>query len=279
MLTIRQLTVDDVDFGMRLKNQARWNQTPADWRRAIALEPSGCFVGQWDGIDVATLTTCLFDDVAWIAMVLTDPEYRGRGIASGLMRHALDHLAGHGARSVRLDATQFGLPVYEKLGFRIDWGLTRYGGAPVVGPSAGDSPIQRLKLDAIETVGELDRAATSTNRRRLLESLIGDDAARSLGVFNDDRLAGFCLERPGSNATQIGPCIANDAAAGCRLLEAACRDHRAVYIDVPDDNGPARQWVAGAGLPAERQFYRMTFGAPISEIRSSLWASYGPEKG
>jgi GNAT superfamily N-acetyltransferase len=279
MLTIRQFTVADVDFGMRLKNQAKWNQTAADWHRAIALDPAGCFVGRWNGVDAATLTTCTFDDVAWIAMVLTDPQFRGRGIASGLMRHALDYLSGRGAQSVRLDATQFGLPVYEKLGFQTDWMLTRFGGCPIVEPAAGDAPIVRLRPDQVDSVAELDRRATGTNRRALLEQLLADEAARSLGVFNGLRLTGFCLERSGSNAEQVGPCIAEDESIGSQLLAAACRNRRTVYIDVPDDNPPASRWCSRAGLVAERQFYRMTFGKPVREERRSIWASYGPEKG
>ena len=72
MIRVRGMTVDDVPLGMRLKGQAGWNQIEADWRRFLALEPDGCFVAELDGKPVATTTTCVFDSVAWIAMVLVD---------------------------------------------------------------------------------------------------------------------------------------------------------------------------------------------------------------
>src|SRR5262249_34729790 len=128
MLMIRLMTADDVAVGMRLKERAAWNQTEADWRRILALEPAGCFVAELDGNAVGTTCTCVFGSVAWIAMVLVDPVVRGQGIGTALMRHALAHLDGCGVRTVRLDATPLGRPIYEKLGFVPQFELARYGG-------------------------------------------------------------------------------------------------------------------------------------------------------
>ena len=69
MIAIRLMTTRDVPLGMRLKEQAGWNQTEADWRRFLHLEPDGCFVAELDGVPVATTTTCVFGTTAWIAMV------------------------------------------------------------------------------------------------------------------------------------------------------------------------------------------------------------------
>ena len=43
------MTSADIPLGMTLSQQAGWNQTRADWRRFLALEPGGCFVGELDG--------------------------------------------------------------------------------------------------------------------------------------------------------------------------------------------------------------------------------------
>jgi len=34
---MRVMTEADINFGMKLKNIAKWNQLPADWRRFIDL--------------------------------------------------------------------------------------------------------------------------------------------------------------------------------------------------------------------------------------------------
>jgi GNAT superfamily N-acetyltransferase len=91
MLTvhIRTMKTDDLEFCLSLSKQAGWNQTEADWLRLMYFEPEGCFVAELDGSAVGTTTTCIFDRVAWIAMVLVDENHRRRGIGTHLLKHAL----------------------------------------------------------------------------------------------------------------------------------------------------------------------------------------------
>src|SRR5688500_8685777 len=67
MISIRPFIAADVPLGMRLKAQAGWNQTEADWRRMQGMQPDGCFVAELGGIAAGTVMTCIFGDVAWIA--------------------------------------------------------------------------------------------------------------------------------------------------------------------------------------------------------------------
>ena len=39
-VSIRTMRAADIPLGMRLKQLAGWNQTEADWRRNLALQPS-----------------------------------------------------------------------------------------------------------------------------------------------------------------------------------------------------------------------------------------------
>jgi len=89
MLQIRRMTVEDVPFGMHLKEQAGWNQTEADWRRLLAMEPDGGFLAEMGSEPAGTLTACVFGSVAWIAMVLVEEARRGQGIATALLKHAI----------------------------------------------------------------------------------------------------------------------------------------------------------------------------------------------
>jgi GNAT superfamily N-acetyltransferase len=51
----------------------------------------------------------------WVATV---PEARGRGLAAGLMRHALADGRERGCGVTTLQATKLGRPVYERLGYK-----------------------------------------------------------------------------------------------------------------------------------------------------------------
>ena len=62
---------------------------------------------------------------AWVSMVLVLPEFRRRGFAQPLLRHALARCAAQGRAAV-LDATPAGHAVYVQEGFADTWGFARY---------------------------------------------------------------------------------------------------------------------------------------------------------
>src|SRR5919205_549146 len=94
---IRPLVGADLPAAMRLKESAGWNQTEEDWLRLLRLEPRGCFAASSGGRLVGTATTTTYGrELAWVGMVLVDPEFRRRGIASLLMDAALSYLDGRG---------------------------------------------------------------------------------------------------------------------------------------------------------------------------------------
>jgi GNAT superfamily N-acetyltransferase len=263
---------------MRLKSAAGWNQTEADWRRFLDLQPDGCFVAAFDGKPVGTLTTCIFGDVAWIAMVLVDAEYRGRGVGAGLMRHSLASLDQQEVSCVRLDATPLGQPLYEKLGFVADYTLHRYAGE--LSSDAPASEVAPLQPSDAPAVFRIDQETTQTDRRKLLIRMANEFPDKIRVFRGASGVEGFCLARPGTNALQFGPCIANER-AGPPLLNDAAYQYRGqqVYIDIPDHHDLAVGWAAEAGLTPRRRLLRMCRGVKLAERVANLWASSGPEMG
>ncbi len=278
MIHIRPMTHADLPLGLRLSEQAGFNQTEADWRRFLALGPEGCFVAELDEQPVGTVTTCLFGSVGWIAMLLVDKRFRSRGIGTRLMLHALDCLDRHGARTARLDATARGRPIYQKLGFAAEYTLARLEmAAPQVGPVPDVATVQP---DQLETIFALDAEATGTDRVRLLERLHRERPDAML-VTGDPTIAGYVAFRSGRQAMQIGPLVATDPQIGLLLADAAlarCAPER-VFVDVPVDNQAAMQWAQSKGFTVQRYFTRMYRGVPVTDRPESIWASSGPEKG
>jgi GNAT superfamily N-acetyltransferase len=276
MVHIRPLTAADLPLGLHLSRQAGWNQTEADWRRALALEPDGCFVAELDGTPVGTTTLCLFGPVAWVAMVLVDASWRGRGVGRALLEHALAYLEGR-APSVRLDATPLGEPLYRKLGFAPQFALERWAGEPR--PGTARLGVGRVGTEGWQSLLELDAAVTHTERRKFLLRLLLE-APGEVRAFRRGRdPGGWMTARVGYNATQLGPCVA-DAEAGPPLLADALARHagRPVYLDVPEGH-PAGRIAREAGLTVQRRLLRMVRGWPVVEEVEKLWASSGPEKG
>jgi len=278
-MTIRPLTAADIPFGLRLSAQNNWNQVEADWKRQLALEPTGGFVAEHDGLPIGTACACVFDDVAWISLVLVDRDHRRQGVGTALMRHVLDYVDGRGAVSVRLDATSLGLPVYEKLGFVGDFSLARYEGL-ARSPNVGLGTIAPITMADLPAIFTLDASVTHTRREKLLRRLFDGDSAMPRKYEWAGRLMGYSFARPGANAWHIGPIQGTPDAGRALLLNAAQRfAGRRIYVDIPTDNGVAISVVDSLGLAPQRTFLRMTRGPQVRENLAMFFAAFGPEKG
>jgi ribosomal protein S18 acetylase RimI-like enzyme len=278
MVTIRSMTSADMPIAMRLTDQAGWNQRPADWRRFWEMEPAGCFVAEWNHRSAGITVTCVFESVAWIAMVLVDEHFRRQGIATRLIRHALAFLEARGVETVRLDATDAGKRIYDSLGFVTEFEVTRYGGTARAGHR--HRQVVAAVPGILPELIALDADVAGCDRGTLLRRLFTESPHPARVVYGEGVLAGFVMARPGGHALQIGPCIAAPS-AGPWLIEDmlhCCAGER-VCLDIPSDHKPAVAVVETLGLTPRRRFTRMFRGRRPTGDRRALWSSSGPEKG
>jgi GNAT superfamily N-acetyltransferase len=271
MISFRIFEEADIPFGMALKAQAGWNQLEADWRRFLALEPSGCFVASLGGETAGTVTTCRFGPrVGWIGMLLVEEGHRRRGLGTALLHQAVAHLREQQVETIRLDASELGRPLYEQHGFATCYRVFRFQGNLRVPASA--PPVVPTDQQALFA---LDRDVTAVPRETLLGRLL--ETPENVAQVN----GGFALVRPGSNAWQLGPFIARDEAAARTLLTWAA--HRLqgarVFLDVPEPNALGQGLAAEMGMQPARTFWRMDLGPPLSERLTAYFAGSGPEKG
>ncbi len=228
-------------------------------------------------MSIGTTTTCVLGHVAWIAMVLVDVDVRGKGVATRLLRHALDYLDDQQVPTVRLDATPARRPVYEKLGFQPEYELARYEGIASHRkvPSIVAKPTPKTYPDIIE----LDKKMTGTDRERVLVRLF-EEFPHDLRIAEGHTVDGYAATRPGVNAIQISPCVAKIEVGPALLPDAMdrCRG-QSVFVDVVRDNVAAVKLVESAGLRIQRCFTRMCRGERVDDNLNALWASSGPEKG
>jgi GNAT superfamily N-acetyltransferase len=278
MIEIRRMTIDDVQLGLKLTRQAGWNQTESDWLRFMNLEPTGCFVAELNGSSVGTITTCLFGQVAWIAMLLVDAGARGRGVGTAMLKHSLNYLEGRKVKTVRLDATSAGQPIYEKLGFVPEYQLARFEG---MAPSGRTGPVvTEATPEIFAGIIEFDKRMTGTNRAKMLSRLFEEFPEDIHALWHGDKVEGFIITRPGANAIHIGPCVATTGAGSALLSDALDRcAAEAVFIDIPLDNAEAVRVAESGTLRIQRYFMRMYRGERVKDNIKALWAGSGPEKG
>jgi len=205
------LTPSELDDVGALVAEARWNQLAADWRIFIEL---GCVYAAHtgEGRIVATTATLPYGDrFAWISMVLVKGEYRRHGLATQLMRRAMEQLAREDRIPI-LDATPDGRAVYRRLGFEDSWGFARLlrrerqrAAATFVGPA--DVTIRAMVDQDWPALSAYDAAAFGAERGAVLAGLRGRLPSAEFVAERAGRIVGFALGRDGGLAAQVGPLI------------------------------------------------------------------------
>lgn len=276
-MEIRLLFESDIPSAMRLKEAAGWNQNEADWRRLLSLEPNGCVGAVKDERLVGTTTTTIYGELAWIGMVLVDPEHRRQGIAAKLINVALDYLNGK-VETIKLDATALGQPLYEKFGFEVESEVERWTGRA---NSIGREPEVIIDDDAIRELLNLDRFAFGADRSGLLQKLI-DDACVSPVLIRaaDGSLNGYALARSGTKKTYVGPMVAKDSQIIETLLDRMLSQlpGREVYIDINRECVVDTSFLSDRGFVKERDLIRMVKGSG-QKTSPLIVAIAGPEIG
>lgn len=273
MFDFRAAVPEDLPRAAALSAAIGWNQVQADW--AFFLEHGLVRVLEDGAGDALAASAALLPHgprLAWISMVLVRPDQRRRGLASALLRWAMDARPG---LTLALDATPAGREVYGPIGFTDVFGFARWLLPAALPPGA--VPVRPMQEADWPGVLALDEAAFGAPRPALLHSF-----ARRLPQAALVAPGGFVLARDGLRAPQIGPLVAPDAATALALLAAAqAALGGPVVLDVPDGAAAFREGLAAAGGAPQRPFTRMAIGALDLPDRQAVqnFVLAGPEFG
>lgn len=272
---LRLLRAADLRGAMELSRLAGWNQTQDDWEMMLRLAPQDCFAIEADNQIAATTTLlCYENQLAWIGMVLTRPEYRRRGFAQRLMETALKRAADLNIESIKLDATPQGQPLYKKLGFKTEQIVERWfydGSSPHLGVGSLTSSFQYSSQYSLET----DLDAFGANRSTVLQNL----SSRNLSCAVTDA---YCFSRSGTRSRYLGPCVAQTQKAARVVVEHTLRESSAEsgwFWDLLSENKNAIQLAEEFGFGPQRRLERMVLGNSLSKNDEMVYAIAGFELG
>jgi GNAT superfamily N-acetyltransferase len=266
--TIRRLTVEDIPAALQLSTLAGWNQTAGDWQILLDLAPDGCFAMEANGL-VATATLLSYGErLGWVGMVLTHREYRHRGYAKRLFTTVLDHADGRGIKTLKLDATDQGQPLYESYGFHIEQPVERW-----FRPACEKTKASNAGAEPADW-RDLDRTAFGADRSRLLEML----RLREECFTNSDA---YLLARPGRVAAYLGPCVARrrDAARAVLAQAISRSDSNGWFWDLLPSNQNAVKLASELGFSTQRRLTRMFRGEQLPVRDELIYAIAGFELG
>jgi GNAT superfamily N-acetyltransferase len=278
-VVLRRIEPDDIEAGLALSRQARWNQTRDDWALLLAMSGGACAAAALADRVVGTVTVVTYGACAWIGMVLVSAEMRGRGIGTMLLHYALDLIGPE--RTACLDATPLGRPLYERLGFRIERELTRLE-RPEPGPKTRGGEVTRLLAPAdLDRIRTWDEEVFGGARLPLLHAMLRRSPDLARAHEGATSLDGYALGRSGDRFDHAGPIVARTPEAAIALAgDVLRRVGRSAIIDVPLDQVTFREWLHGQGFRPQRPLTRMVRG-PARRVtdRDALFATLGPEFG
>jgi GNAT superfamily N-acetyltransferase len=251
---IRLLEPSDVPQALALSQAVGWNQTAADWSLVIELNPTGCFAIDGEGMIAATTTTIRYGSrLAWIGMVLTHPDFRGRGFARALMQRALDYLGD--VETIKLDATEMGVPLYRQLGFEDECAIERWTGQSQAAP---------VEVETFEYPGS-DMEAFGADRNVVLKRLAKIESASFEGAFAMGR------------GNRFGPCVSQSQESAQMLAQWFFARH--ANEEIVWDLFPENNLAESLGFHRLRTLTRMSRGRKLKSNNALIYAGAGFEFG
>ena len=245
--TLRPMHAGDLAAMHGLAQQMSWPHRPEDCAQLLALGAGTVAVDATGRTVGGGLRWSFGRDVGTIGLVLVAPDQQGRGIGRALMKALI---AESEPRTLMLNATAEGSPLYEKLGF-VSTGLVRqHQGRLSVLPPVPDVPLRRAVPADHAALCALDAAVFGADRSALIGSLLASGDAWL--VDRAGQSAGFAILRAFGRGMIIGPVVASTEDEAIALVAAAAKaaPTGVMRVDIPAHAERLAAWLTAAGLPA-----------------------------
>jgi len=270
-IVLRDMTSDDVHAAAELSFEQVWPHREEDW--AMFLSIGEGVVAELDGKIVGSIIGWRFGDrFASIGLVIVTNAVQGKGVGRQLMEAMLKRFEG---RTVMLNATAEGLPLYRKLGF-VECGTICQHQAispaqPLVALRNGERvrPMGAADGDALE---RLYTNASGMDRKLILDTFQAEGS--TVVLCREHEQTGFAMLRRFGKGWAIAPVVAPDVVGAKALLAhwlgmqtgSFCR------IDIAE-NSELGEWLAEIGLPEVGRVTCMALGpAPVPGDAATVFA-------
>jgi ribosomal protein S18 acetylase RimI-like enzyme len=282
---IRLFKESDIEFAYETTKIEGWNYAIKDIQRMFSYNPSGCFIAEVDGKLVGHVFSVNYGKLGWIGLLIVRAEYRGKSIATLLMKKAINHLLATGVETIRLEAVPAIAPMYRKLGFVDEYDSLRFLGINRKIDSAASSNVTLLKNGMIKEVASFDAEYFGANRIKVLTSLHRDNSKLCFASYAGSKIEGYIMCRKAEKGYRIGPwtCKTEKPQTAKELLVEFMKkaeENEKLYIGVPAVNKKAVEILRSFGFEQYSKSIRMRFGRKLEpECVSGVFAIGGPEKG
>ncbi|MBR1128343.1 GNAT family N-acetyltransferase [Bradyrhizobium iriomotense] len=263
-LQIRNLRPEEISLAIDWAAAEGWNPGLSDAACFAVPDAQGFFVGEIDGVPVATVSCVNYDDrFAFLGFYIVRADLRGAGHGLRIWNAAIAHAR---PRVIGLDGVVAQQDNYKKSGFQLAYANIRYGGTIAAPPApAGVVALDKVPLALVEAD---DATVFPAARSAFLRAWINTQGHLGRALMRGGRLAAWGVIRPCRTGCKIGPLVADDRAAAETIMQAllASAGGGDIFLDVPAVNGEALALAEGLDLKPVFETARMYTG-PIPPLR------------
>lgn len=223
-----------------------------------------------DQNNIVGLGTAIFHQgSAWLAHIIVHESYRGHGLGAKIVNHLINIAIQNGSSSINLIATDLGLPVYRKAGFR-EVGAYQF--------------LKRQEKWISEPIPEQLQAARTAYHEQILHldfeingerrlELIKDHLKHAVIFAEDELVEGYYFPQLGQ-----GPIYAKTERAGLGLM--ALKYTTVDTAVLPVDNLQGIQFLTKNGFVAQDiTAIRMTYGEDTHWCPTQIFSRIGGNHG
>jgi ribosomal protein S18 acetylase RimI-like enzyme/GNAT superfamily N-acetyltransferase len=257
--TFRTMTIEDLRLALSWAKEEGWNPGIEDAVNFFCADPEGFFLGEIDGEPISCISVVKYpENFNFVGIYIVRPEYRAQGYGFRTWQDAFRRIPGQPAA---LDAVLAQVATYQKSGFQPAHSHLRYEGV-IAGEIAEE--VRDLNTIELDRLCHFDRRYFPSARRPFLENWITQPNARGYAVVNDGELAGYGVIRKASEGFKIAPLFAENRpiAEKLYLSLATYAGGEPIYLDVPNCNRAAIEWVESYGMRSMFECVRMYKGKP-----------------
>ncbi|PCJ52592.1 MAG: hypothetical protein COA79_23595 [Planctomycetota bacterium] len=281
-VALRTMTIKDIPFGMKMKEFASWNQLKQDWEMILNSSKGGNYIALHNGLKAGTVTTVTYSNAfSWIGMVLVDPTIRRAGIGTTLLKEAIQYAKTKG--TVRLDATPDGKKLYDQLGFKVEYKLSRLQRINTKATlPATSKKLKKITKADLNKICRQDKSIFGADRTNILKHLHKNNGSYAWVLLEKGKVTGYCFGRSGSNFEQVGPLVADSTEVAIDLTIHALTEikNKDVIIDILDNQTKYHKFLTSIGFELQRPFIRMYLGKHTHKGKPKQQFSItGPEIG
>ena len=174
---------------------------------------------------VAVGTSIMHADTAWLACIVVHPNHRKKGLGNQITIDLIANIDQSKFKTIYLDATEFGFPVYIKLGFELEAVYTHMHHNGSVVEYAESQNVIDFNPQYLPQIFDVDQQVSGEDR----SGVISDFIASSKLYVTDSKVEGFYIPGWGD-----APIMAITEQAGAALIRRRALDENTAVL--PSDN-------------------------------------------